>query len=95
MFYSLDTENQTADVQIQRELWEWIQNVIAGVRPVTRYDGIIEVKRGVKKGLVVATWVFERGLPVKIVGPQLNGKTGDIAIEELHIAPESLRLRAN
>lgn len=83
MFYGEDN-------QIQRDLWEWLQNVVAGKRPVTRYDGIIEVQD--RSGATVATWVFERGLPAKITGPQLNGKTGDIAIEEIHIAHEGLRL---
>ena len=41
---------------------------------------------------VVARWLFERGLPAKVTGPQLNAKTGEIAIEELHIAHEGLRL---
>ena len=31
-------------------------------------------------------------LPAKLVGPQLNAKTGDVAIEELHIAHEGLHL---
>ncbi|MBR9909387.1 MAG: phage tail protein [Gammaproteobacteria bacterium] len=78
---------------VQRELWEWLQNIVAGRRPVARYDGIIEVKSRSRD--TVATWVFERGLPLKISGPQLNAKTGDIAIEEIHIAPETLRLVTN
>lgn len=78
------------DRQVQRELWQWIQKVVSGKRPVPRYDGIIEVRS--RAGETVATWVFERGLPAKIAGPQLNGKTGDIAIEELHIAHQGLRL---
>ena len=41
---------------------------------------------------IVASWTYERGLPAKISGPQLNAKTGEIAIEELHIAHEGLRL---
>jgi phage tail-like protein len=41
---------------------------------------------------VVAVWTFERGLPAKIKGPELNAKTGEIAIEELTIAHEGLRL---
>jgi len=86
MFYGEDN-------QVQRELWQWLQNVVSGVRPVARYDGIIEVRT--QAGETVATWVFERGLPAKITGPQLNGKTGDIAIEELHIAHEGLRLMAS
>lgn len=83
MFYGEDN-------QVQRELWQWIQKVVSGKRPVPRYDGIIEVRT--RAGETVATWVFERGLPAKIAGPQLNGKTGDIAIEELHIAHQGLRL---
>ncbi len=72
------------------DLWKWFQDVVAGTRPVRRYDGIVEVL-GVADE-VVATWTFDRGLPAKIVGPQLNAKTGEIAIEELHIAHEGLRL---
>lgn len=81
------------DKMVQRQMWEWLQRIVSGVRPVARYDGIIEVKNQARE--TVATWVFERGLPVKLSGPQLNGKTGDIAIEEIHIAPETLRLVAN
>jgi hypothetical protein len=64
--------------------------VISGQRPIARFDGLVQVK-GVADD-VVATWVFDRGLPAKIRGPELNGKTGEIAIEELHIAHEGLRL---
>jgi phage tail-like protein len=77
---------------VANELWSWIQNVLSGVRPVARYDGVIEVLSADGND-TVATWVFDRGLPAKISGPQLNAKTGDIAIEELTIAHEGLRLR--
>jgi phage tail-like protein len=76
--------------QVSAELWTWIQSIVSGVRPVPRYDGIVEVM-GVADD-VVARWQFDRGLPAKIRGPELNGKTGEIAIEELHIAHEGLRL---
>jgi len=75
---------------VNRELWEWIQGVVAGVRPIARYDGIVQVMDVGDD--VVATWVFDRGLPAKIRGPELNAKTGEVAIEELHIAHEGLRL---
>jgi phage tail-like protein len=78
---------------VNRELWQWIQGVVAGVRPIARYDGIIQVMNVGEE--VVATWVFDRGLPAKIRGPELNAKTGEIAIEELHIAHEGLRLVAS
>jgi len=74
-----------------RDLWHWLQNIVAGRRPVARYDGIIEVKSPDGRE-TLATWIFDRGLPAKIRGPELNGKSGEIAIEELHIAHEGLRL---
>jgi phage tail-like protein len=76
--------------RVSTELWTWIQRIVSGERPVPRYDGIVEVM-GVADD-VVARWQFDRGLPAKVRGPELNGKTGEIAIEELHIAHEGLRL---
>jgi phage tail-like protein len=76
-----------------RELWEWIQGVVSGVRPIARYDGVVQVYDVGET--VVATWVFDRGLPAKIRGPELNAKTGEISIEELQIAHEGLRLVDN
>ena len=75
---------------VNRDLWSWLQDVAAGVRPVRRYDGIVAVMSVGDE--VVARWLFERGLPARIAGPQLNAKTGEIAIEELHIAHEGLKL---
>jgi phage tail-like protein len=77
---------------VDNQLWSWIQDVLGGVRPVARYDGVIEVLSADGNN-TVATWTFDRGLPAKVAGPQLNGKTGDIAIEELTIAHEGLRLK--
>ena len=91
MFYQ-KADDQKAGVN--RDLWDWLQSVISGVRPIVRYDGVVQVM-GADNLDVVATWVFDRGLPAKIRGPELNGKTGEIAIEELHIAHEGLRLVSN
>lgn len=74
---------------LDRRLWRWLQGIAAGERPVQRYDGFIRV---IDDGGVIATWSFVRGLPTKLSGPQLNAKSGDIAIEELHIAHEGLQL---
>jgi phage tail-like protein len=76
--------------QVNGEFWNWLQNTIAGLRPVVRYDGTIQVMSAGDE--VVARWQFERGLPARIRGPELNARTGEIAIEELHIAHEGLRL---
>lgn len=74
-------------------LWDWMQGILAGERPVRRYNGVIEVLSA-DRADTVATWVFDRGLPSKIAGPQLNAKTGEVAIEELTILHEGLRLVA-
>jgi len=87
MFYGSDQQ------AVVRDMWDWLQGVVSGKLPVVRYDGIVNVKS--RSGETVATWVFDRGLPAKISGPQLNAKTGDIAIEELHIAHEGLRMKAS
>jgi phage tail-like protein len=83
MFYS-------SSGTVNRELWDWMQRVVSGERPIPRYDGQIEVMSVADE--VAATWTFTRGLPAKIRGPELNAKTGEVAIEELHIAHEGLRL---
>lgn len=81
--------------QVNRDLWDWLQKIVSGERPVPRYDGVIEVLDGTAGQTPLATWQFDRGLPSKISGPQLNAKSGEIAVEELVIAHEGLRLVTN
>jgi len=80
----------TAKGVVNSEIWGWLQGIADDERPVRRLDGSIEVM--LVSDQVGATWEFSSGLPVKVVGPQLNAKTGEVAIEELHIAHENLRL---
>jgi phage tail-like protein len=79
-----------ADGTVANELWQWLQDVVNGVRPIRRYGGTVEVLGG--EGQPVARWSFDRGLPAKLAGPQLNARTGEVAIEELQIAHEGLRM---
>jgi phage tail-like protein len=79
-----------ADGSVNADLWRWFADVVDGVLPLRRYDGVVEVHD--ETGRVVAKWTFDRGLPAKIVGPQLNARTGEVAVEELQIAHEGLRL---
>jgi phage tail-like protein len=79
-----------ADGTVRTELWQWFQDVVDGARPLRRYDGTVEVFGAGARP--VATWAFSRGLPAKLVGPQLNARTGDVAVEELQIAHEGLRM---
>jgi len=72
-------------------LWTWLTAMVGGVLPVPRYDGQIEIKdrHGER---VLALWTFDEALPSKVTGPTLNAKTGEIAIEELHLVHQGLRL---
>jgi len=85
LFFRKDGEGQ-----VDPQLWLWLQKILDGERPVPRYDGVVHVMGQDKT--VRASWMFDRGLPAKIRGPELNAKTGEIAIEELTIAHEGLRL---
>jgi len=75
---------------LNSSLWKWFQEAVGGQVLPRRYDGIVHVLG--PDGDAVATWTFIRGLPSKIVGPALNARTGEIAVEEIHIAHEGLRL---
>jgi phage tail-like protein len=79
------------DHRVNPAFWAWIQGILAGELPVPRYDGTVKAMAADGR-TVLATWSFDRALPAKVTGPQLNAKTGDIAIEELHLAHEGLRL---
>jgi phage tail-like protein len=72
-------------------LWDWLSATVYGLVPIPRYNGIVSVLDPTNQR-VTANWHFDRGLPVKVAGPSLNAKTGEVAIEELHIAHEGLRL---
>jgi phage tail-like protein len=74
-------------------LWEWLGGMVSGALPVPRYDGHVEVLDPTGQR-VVAHWSFARGLPLKVTGPALNAKTGEVAVEELQIAHEGLRLES-
>jgi len=86
MFHGAD-----ASARADATLWQWMQRVLDGDRSAAwRYDGIVQVMSA--DGQVRATWMFERALPTKIKGPELNARTGEIAIEELTLHHEGLRL---
>ena len=78
------------DGEAEPELWQWFQDIVSGVRPVRRYDGTVHARN--QADATMASWRFFRAVPIKIVGPQLNAKSGEIAIEELHLAHEGLQL---
>jgi phage tail-like protein len=74
-------------------LWLWLQSVVTGQLPAARYDGTVEVLDPGGRA-VTARWTFARALPSKVTGPALNARTGEIAVEELHLVHEGLRMEA-
>jgi len=71
------------------ELWRWHYGFVEGRG--RRRDGTITLLDDERKP--VAVWQFRRGLPVKWTGPSLNATQNQVAIEELEIAHEGLRMQ--
>ncbi|WP_412543349.1 phage tail protein [Longispora sp. K20-0274] len=81
----------STDGYADTSFWSWLTAMVRGDLPVPRCDGHVLVQ-GLNDKDIVAHWSFVRGLPVKVTGPTLNARTGEVAIEELHIAHEGLLL---
>jgi phage tail-like protein len=71
------------------ELWQWMSDSIAD--PGLRAEA--EVVLLAADGAERARFVLSRCLPVKVKAPPMNGKDGAVAIEELHIAYESIAVK--
>jgi phage tail-like protein len=71
------------------ELWQWHFGFVEGRGK--RRDGIVTLQDDEHKP--VAVWHFVRGLPVKWTGPSLNAMQSQVAIEEIEIAHEGLRMQ--
>lgn len=71
------------------ELWQWMSDSIAN--PGLRAEA--EVVLLAADGGERARFVLTRCLPLKVKAPPLNGKDGAVAIEELHIAYESITVK--
>ena len=74
---------------VEPAFWKWLADCVNGVRPLRRYDVTIRV---MVQEQAVATWLASRAVVAKLIGPRLNAVTGDVAMEELQLAHESLTL---
>jgi phage tail-like protein len=72
-------------------LWAWMHAAVTNQLPLPRFDGLVEVMDPPHLR-VLARWTFMRALPLKVVGPVLNATSGAIAMEEIHLAHEGIRL---
>ena len=69
-----------------RALWDWRKRVVDG--QLDRRNGSIILMAA--DGADVARWTFHNGWPSKWIGPALNARSNDIAIETLEIVHEGL-----
>jgi phage tail-like protein len=76
-------------VGISSDLWNWHQGFLNGLGQ--RRDGVIELLDDT--GEVVATWRFRRGIPIRWVGPSLIAGQSHVAVEELEVAHEGLKVQ--
>jgi phage tail-like protein len=70
------------------QLWLWHDGFVQGMGK--RRDGVITLHD--EQQNAVKVWRFTRGLPVRYVGPSFNAAQSAVAIEELEIGHEGIRL---
>jgi phage tail-like protein len=73
------------------DLWTWFQDSVNDPRLRADAEVVLLAADGVTER---ARFVMSRCLPVKLKAPALNAKDGQIAIEELQVAYETLQFKA-
>jgi phage tail-like protein len=72
-----------------RHLWKWFA-MVSGGDYAARMDVDIDMLDGA--GSKVMTWSLARCLPVKFKAADLNARSTEVAVEDLHLAHEGLTL---
>ncbi len=70
------------------DLWSWFHDTVANPRLRADAEVVLLAANGISE---LARFRLERCVPVKMKAPALNAKDGQIAIEELQIAYETLQ----
>lgn len=73
------------------DLWTWFQSTIADPRLRASAEVVLLAADGVTER---ARFQLSRCVPVKLKAPLLNAKDGQIAVEELQVAYETLQFTA-
>jgi phage tail-like protein len=76
---------------LNRDLWDWFQDATLRGAFTHRLDVTIR-HLDFDGQTVVRTWQLDRALPVKFKSADLQARSHEIAIEELHLVHEGLRL---
>jgi phage tail-like protein len=72
------------------DLWKWFQDSVTDPRLRADAEVVLLAADGATER---ARFVMSRCLPVKLKAPALNAKDGQIAIEELQVAYETLQFK--
>ncbi len=72
------------------DLWNWFQLTTQGGAFTYRMD--VEITHLDFEGNPLRRWQLDRAFPVKFKASDLNARSGEVAIEELHLAHEGLNL---
>jgi phage tail-like protein len=72
------------------DLWNWFERSIADPSLTAHAEVVV---KGQNRTTKLASFALQRCRPLKLKAPPLNAKDGIVAIEELQVAYESLRLR--
>jgi phage tail-like protein len=70
------------------DLWNWHYGFVEGRG--RRRDGVVVLQNDLH--VPIKVWYFTRGLPVKWTGPSLDAGQSRVAVEEVEIAHEGLKL---
>lgn len=78
-----------------RDLWHW-WSLFAGAGDAANgalaHRLSVRITQQAADATPLLTWKLARAMPVKFKAGDLNAKTGEVAIEELHLVHEGLRL---
>ncbi len=75
-------------VALSDDLWQWHYGFVEGRG--TRRDLTVTLQGDLHEP--VRVWQVRRGLPIKWTGPAMNAGQSEVAVEELEIAHEGLKL---
>jgi phage tail-like protein len=67
-------------------LWEWHKNVVDGL--ADQRDVTVTLLDEARKPVI--KWVLRRAVPLKWIGPTLNAKSNEVAVESVELVYEGL-----
>lgn len=73
------------------DLYEWLEQIRTGQQQDSLRTVRIQLLSE-DRTETAATWVLDGARPMKYTGPSLNGKGNEVAVEELVLACENLRM---